>query len=62
MSESEPPAPQVGPRGESGMTSSQKNGTTLLVGCLSGVGAVIGVVSLIALALVGLVLFTCAVH
>jgi hypothetical protein len=62
MSDREPPPPQVGPRGESGMTSSQKNWMTLFVGCLTGLGAVIGVVSLVAIALVGLVFFTCAIR
>ena len=62
MSDREPPPPQVGPRGESGMTSTQKNWTTLFVGCLSGLGAVVGVIALLALALVGLVLFTCSIR
>jgi hypothetical protein len=62
MSEQDPPPPQVGPRGESGMTSTQKNWMTLFVGCLSGLGAVIGVVALIGLTLVGLVLFTCSIR
>jgi hypothetical protein len=62
MSDREPPPPQVGPRGEAGLSSTQKNWTTLLVGCLSGLGAVIGVVALLGLALVGLVLFTCSIR
>ena len=62
MSDREPPPTQVGPRGESGASSARKNWTTLLVGCLSGLGAVIGVVAILALALVGLVLFTCSIR
>lgn len=62
MSDREPPARQVGPRGESGMSSDQKNATTLFVGCLSGLGAVIAVVGLLSLVLVGLVLFTCGMR
>jgi hypothetical protein len=44
------------------MSSTQKNWMTLFVGCLSGLGAVVGVVALLALALVGLVLFTCSIR
>lgn len=62
MSEREPPPPQIGPRGESGMTSTQKNWMTLFVGCLSGLGAVLGVLTIIVVALVGLVLFTCSIR
>jgi hypothetical protein len=58
----DPPPPQVGPRGEPGLSPAQKNWATLFVGCLSGLGMVLGVVFLVGLALVGLVLFTCSIR
>ncbi len=62
MSEREPPQRQVGPRGEAGMSAAQKNWVTLLVGCFSGLGAIVAIVGFLGLVLVGLVIFTCGIR